>query len=849
MKVRSFFSVIVWTTSTLLFCSAIAAQTPTKIRGTVSDAATGEPLPYANVTVLPKTYGITVSTKDDGKYAMEFTAKGESLQFSFVGYEPLTVKLTSIKDGVLNVKLKPLDTRLEEVVVTGEHTRYRNRDNPAVELIRKVIDNKDKNRIESHDTYEYERYERIQLSLSVNDSIRNSTMFRKFPFFNNYLDTLENTERKVLPVFLRENISEHYFRKKPSAEKEYLIASRMTNFHDFIEEQTVSSFLDGMVRRSNIYDNRIIVLENEYLSPLSPLAPNFYRFHILDTVDISGVPCVNLSVYPRNEQDFGFRGNLYILTDSSYALKRAELGFTSNNNVNFVNDFSLIQEYTLIDSTWCLTFDEAVIDFSLNKKKSMILGKRINTYENYKFDHRISETTFIGGAKVDKIPGYDMRAEQYWTEHRPVPLARSEQGIYDMLAEMKSNSWFRNIFRLAGIVFSGYIDAGPIDVGPMATLYSFNEVEGSRIRVGGKTNTRFSKNIFFEGYGAYGFKDDLFKYSIGTMFSFSKRKVHPWEYPMNLLSISYTNDIETPGQAFLFGSADRLLMSFHRGHSQQMVYHQTLSAKYEKEFPSGLSLKPSFTHKEEQPAGSLTFENAYGPVHDVTTSQVGLMLRYAPNERFYQVQRNRFPLNHTNPVFTVNYNYGIKDFWESDYTFHRLEVGIDKRNWFSSLGFSDVWLKAGKIWGTVSFPQLVIHQANQNYAYQDEAFNMMNYMEFVSDQYVSANLSYCFNGWIFNRIPLIKKLKWREFITFKALWGSVSDQNKPENNPDILRFPVNNQGVPTMYSLEKGPYMEASVAIDNLFKVLRIDLVKRISYLDHPDIAEWGVRFRVRFVF
>ena len=224
-------------------------------------------------------------------------------------------------------------------------------------------------------------------------------------------------------------------------------------------------------------------------------------------------------------------------------------------------------------------------------------------------------------------------------------------------------------------------------------------------------------------------------------------------------------------------------------------------------------------------------------------------LRYAPNERFYQVQRNRFPLNHTNPVISANYFYGIDDFWNSDYSFHRVEIGFDKRTWFSSFGYADTWFKVGKIFGTVPFPLLVIHQANQNYAYQDEAFNMMNYMEFVSDQYASANISYCFNGLIFNRIPLIKKLKWREFITFKALWGNVSDKNLPENNPDLLRFPVNEDGVPTMYSLNSGPYMEASFAIDNIFKFLRIDLVKRLNYLDHPNAPEWGIRFRTRFVF
>jgi hypothetical protein len=850
MSVKRFLPVLFY--SVVIFISLprhLVAQ-QTHVRGAVTDASSGDPLPSVNVALLPASLGIGTMTDDDGKYTLSFTARGESIHFSYVGYEPQTLPLTAIKNGVLSVKLKPLTTRLEGVVVTAQRARYRNRDNPAVELIRKAIANRDKNRLEKHNTYEYKRYEKMLLSISeLNDSIRNGALFHNFPFLLNYIDTSRLTGTLSLPVFLRENISEHYFRKQPRASKEFLTASRQANFHDFIEPETISAFMDGLVGETNIYDNRIMVLDNEYMSPMSPVSPNFYRYHILDTVDVSGTSCIELSVYPRNAQDFGFRGSLYITNDSTYAVKRAELAFTQNTNVNFVNDFSLIQEYTLIDSTWCLTLDEATIDFSLTEKKSMMLGKRTNTYGKYRFNHRIPESIFPGINKEDKIPGYDMRTNQYWLDNRPVPLARSEQGVYDMIGDMKNDRGFSRMLNLTGIIFSGYMDGGKFDIGPVGALYSFNDVEGSRVRLGGKTNARLNRHLFFEGYGAYGFKDEKFKYRAGAMYSFSPRELHPWEFPMNLLSVYYENNIETPGQFFQSGSADRLLLSFHRGHAQQMVYHKTLSVNYEREYTTGFAFKPSFMRRGETPAGDLVFANAYGEVDNITTVQLGLQLRFAPNERFHQVQRNRFPLNHTNPVFTVNYNYGMKDVWSGDYPFHRLEVGLDKRSWFSGLGFADMWLKAGKIWGTVPFPLLVIHRANQNYAYRDGAYNMMNCMEFVSDRYAQLNLSYCFNGWVFNRLPLIRKLKWREFVTFKALWGDVSAKNRPENDPDLLRFPVNDDGIPTMYRLDDGPYMEAGVAVDNIFKLLRIDLIKRINYLDHPDVPEWGVRFSSRLVF
>ena len=849
MAAKSFLQIIICGIFFMCFSQNADAQ-QVRIRGTVTDASTGEPLPFTNVILLPSQFKVGTRTDNDGKYTLTFTVKGEKILFSFVGYEPATIPLTDAKNGVLDVTLNPLPTELGTVVVNSRRLRYRNRENPAVELIRKAIANKDKNRIESHNTYEYERYEKIKLSINeLNDSIQNGTLFRKFPFLLNYLDTSKLTGHLSLPIFLRENISEHYFRKNPKAEKEFLIASRMANFHDFIEQESIGAFMDGLVGKSNIYDNQIMVLDNEYMSPMSPLAPNFYRYYIQDTVKVSGVSCIHLAVFPRNAQDFGFRGSLFITNDGNYAVKRVELAFTKNASVNFVNEFSLTQEFSLVDSTWCLMLDEATIDFSFTKNKSMMLGKRTNTYGKYSFDHRIPESTFFGIQKVDKIPGYDMRALQYWEDNRPVPLTRSEQGVYDMIADMKNDKKFNRILDVAGIIFSGYIDAGKFEFGPVETFFSFNEVEGGRIRMSGKTSARFNRHLFFEGYGAYGFKDERFKYQVGAMYSIQPRKLHAWEYPMNLLSVYYEDNIETPGQFFMFGSADRLLTSFHRGSSQQMVYHRTFTVNYEREFLSGISIKPSFSRREEYPAGDLTYANADGAVNQITTTQLGLKLRFAPNERFYQVQRNRYPLNHTNPVFTINYNYGMKDVWGGDYHFHRLEASIDKRSWFSSLGFADMWLKAGKIWGTVPFPLLIIHQANQNYAYQDEAYNMMNYMEFVSDQYAQVNLSYCFNGWIFNRLPLIKKLKWREFVTFKALWGDVSEKNRPENHPELLRFPVNELGVPTLYWLDRQPYMEASVAIDNVFKFLRIDLVKRLNYLDHPQVPEWGVRFRLRFVF
>lgn len=832
------------------FTQAIQAQTTRTISGTLTDEANGDPLPFASVTLEPKTLSTHVYTDEKGRYTIQLSPKATAIKYTYVGYISQTLPVPA-KGSVQNVKLKSENQQIQTAEVKAKRIRYSNKDNPAVELIRKVIDNKDNNRIEAHSTYTYDKYEKLELDLNdLKDSIASSTFFRQFPFFLKYIDTAKSTGTLSLPVYFRETISENYFRKSPKASKEIVVGQQMVNFHDFIENATLNAFLNGLMSRSDIYNNTITLLELDFMSPLSPMSPNFYRFHIVDTVQVGDVQCINLHLYPRNDADYGFRGNLYITNDSLYAVKRVELGVTQNSSINLVKDISIVQEYELIDGTWCLDVDDVVIDFSLTGKKSLMLGKRSNTYTSYKFNQRIPDSRFVGAAKVEYLPGFDMRAGEYWSTSRTSSLSRTEQGMYDMVQDMKKDRKFNTLINVVSIIFSGYINLGKFDIGPVEAMVSFNEIEGFRPRFGGKTNAFLHPKIFGEGFVAYGTKDNKLKYQVGAMYSFDPKKLHPWEYPMNLLSVSYEDNIETPGQYLRFGSPDRLLLSFHRGDAQQMVYHRTFRAKYEKEFVGGLSITPSIINRWESPAGALKYIDGNGvDVNELTSTQVGLKLRYAPNERFYQIQRNRFPLNHTNPVFGLNYTYGMKDVWESSHEFHRLEASIEKRTWFSSFGYADVFLNAGKIWEPVPFPLLVIHQANQNYAYQDEAYNMMNYMEFVSDTYASVNATYYLNGWLFNRLPLIRKLKWRETITFKALWGSVSDENLPQNNPSLFRFPVNNEGVPTMYSLNDGPYMEASVGIENIFKVLRLELIRRINYLDHPDAPKWGVRFRMRFVF
>lgn len=836
----------------LFAVNGIHAQSTVQVSGVVTDSKTGETIPFANVT-LPGKNPPGGTADVDGNYSLQGIAEKGVLEVSMVGYITTTVKVKAGKQ-VINVKLKPDLEILNTAVVKGKKQRYSNKNNPAVDMIRKVIQNKNNNRIEAHEYYQYEKYEKLELGLNnfFTDSITNSKTYKRMKVIFNHLDSSEITGQMVLPVFFKESASTNYYRKSPEAKKEYINATRMVDLHQLINMESVENYVTDVFGNVNVYDNEIMLFDNKYMSPLSPFAPNYYRFHIMDTLMVDGVNCFKMAFFPRNEGDFGFRGNMYITTDSTFAVRRAELRLAPNANVNFIRNFVLDQQFTLQDTTWCLTSNNATLEFvyTAGDKKS-ILAQRTVSLTDYEFDTPQPNSIYRGTEKVIKLPDYDARPAEYWSELRHMPLTEHEENIFYMVDSVKQVPIIKHALTAIGILFSGYVEAGKFDVGPVVSFVSFNDLEGFRMRAGGKTNANLHPNLFFEGYVAYGTKDKEFKYSAAGMYSFDKKKQNPWEYPMNLLRISYDYDVKIPGQAFLYGSGDKLVLSFIRGEVDKINYERKFEISWTKENRNGFSFKPSFTWLRTYPEKNLTYINGYNQqLNYITTAEFGMFLRFAPNERFFQIQMNRYPLNQTAPIIELGHKLGISDFLGGQYTYNRTDATLYKRWWVGGFGYADTWFKAGKVWNSVPYPLLITPQANQAFAYQDEAYNMMNYMEFVTDQYVSANLSYGFNGFIANRIPLIRKLKLREFITFKAFWGTLNDKNNPDLNPALFGFPRDKNGNLQTFKFDGAkPYMEVSVALDNIFKILRIDLIKRVNYLDNPNIPEWGIRFRIRPAF
>ncbi|WP_332369661.1 DUF5686 family protein [Spirosoma telluris] len=368
---------------------------------------------------------------------------------------------------------------------------------------------------------------------------------------------------------------------------------------------------------------------------------------------------------------------------------------------------------------------------------------------------------------------------------------------------------------------------------------------------GGRTTPELSKRYYAETYAAYGFKDQRWKYFLSGTYSINNKTIY--QFPQNYVRASFQRDTKIPGQELQFVQEDNFLLSFKRGVNDKWLYNDTWRIDYVHEFENHFSYNIGFKNWQQSPAGALQFkrvdDNETTPSHTLNTTEFSLETRWAPNEQFYQGKIYRVPIVGRYPVYTLRFTAGIKGLLGSQYSYQNLTGSISKRFLLSQLGYSNVTLQGGYIFGQVPFPLLTIHRANQTYAYQLNSYNLMNFLEFVSDHYASLAIDHSFNGFFFNKIPLFKKLKWREAVSFKALYGGLRSQNDPAQNPSLYEFPTNELGVPTTYTLNKTPYIEASAGVANVFKFFRVDLVKRLNYLDHPNVSQWGIRARATFDF
>lgn len=839
--------------SMLFVLTATVLHAQTVVTGTIIDKETKDPLPFVNVIFAGTATGSVSDT--EGKYRIHSPEAYTQVQFSFIGYKTITRNIKPGETNEINIRLEPEATVLNEVEVTVDNRKekYRNKNNPAVDLVREMIDRKKQNRVENYQFVEYEEYEKLQMSLSnVSDKFKERKLFRKYKWLFDNVDTTSIEGKALLPIYLQETINDQYYRKSPEKKKTIKKAHQKVSFDDYVDNQGLSTYLNYLYNDIDIYDNNITILTNQFLSPIADAAPTFYKFYITDTLKDVTPKLAELVFVPRNAGDFLFQGKLYVTLDSNYAVQKVDMTVNKNINLNWVRELYIQQDFEKgEDNRYHVSRSKMRADFGLSKDRGGIYGERLVSYKNFTTNLARQDSFYEAeeGAAASILD--QQNSEEYWLEHRHDSLSHAESKVYQNIDSLQKMPSFRRTMDIATLLLAGYKSFGWWELGPVNTFYSFNPVEGFRLRVGGRTTTRFSERLYLETYGAYGFKDEKWKYYLGATYSFTGKSI--WQFPVKSLRVSFQRDTKIPGQELQFVQEDNFLLSFKRGVNDKWLYNDIWTIDYLNEFDSHFSYRLGFKNWKQAPAGGLYYQVRDGEttrdIQELTTSELSLELRWAPAEQFYQGKSYRIPIPNRYPIFTLRFIGGVKGLFNSQYNYQNVALNIYKRVYLSQFGYTDIVAEGGYIFGKVPFPLLAIHRANQTYSYQLQSYNLMNFLEFVSDKYVSVNFDHYFNGFIFNKIPLLKKLKWREVATFKILYGSIRNENNPQYNTSQFLFPVNAEGVATTYSLRREPYMEASIGIANIFKLLRFDLVKRLSYYDHPEVAEWGIRGRFKFDF
>lgn len=832
--------------------SLIFAQITT-VKGSVIDKETNEAVPYSNVGLKGKSIGVT--SDEFGVFELKYTDKSDLVVVSAVGYANIEIKVQRGISQNIKVELLPSATQLKTVTVGAG--KYRNKNNPAVELIEKVIAHKKFNRLESNDYYEAKKYEKIEIDLvNISDSLRNKKWLKNFQFVFDNIDTTRVKDKRLLPAYISETASDVYFRKSPEAKKEYIQGKKQSVIEGLFDGEGLGAYLQHLYANVNIYESNIMLLNKQFVSPISGLAPTLYRFYIMDTLMVGGQRCINLAFFPRNKQDLTFIGNLYITDDSVYAVRQVKLTLPPEININFFNSMSIVQEFDkLPDFSWTMVRDETSIDFGIGdgKKGFGMWGRKVERFKDFVFNSAREKNIYSGDQNTIIKLGAKKQTEDYWLDARQERLSKSEQSVYTTIDSIKKVPDFKKFTKISSLFFSGFWCDDKIEWGPFSSAYSFNEVEGGRLRFGARTTPLFNKHFRIEGFGAYGLLDERWKYGTTLTYQFNDNNFA--EKPQSALKFVYQNNTEVPGQFVTNRNEDNFLLSFRRGKNDRMYYKKTIGLSYTNENERGFMYQVGFQHMEWTPAGILNFTQIDSLGNSVElkntyANEVYADVRFAPNEEYFQGKNRRRQIVNQYPVFGVHYHIGFgENRLSKPLYYHNLSFDVSKRFYIAPLGRTDVMFEIGRLFGKVPFPLLINHRANQTLAYQDFSYNMMNNLEFVSDKYVSFTMTHQFDGFIFNKIPIIKKLKLREVFTFRAIYGGLDDDNKPSGKTSY-RFPEDSTGRKLTYTFEGGvPYMEASVGVANIFKILRVDFIKRLNYLDHPNVSEYAIRLKLRFEF
>ena len=820
----------------LFFASANFLSAQTKVSGTIVDN-TNQPIPYANVVFKGSKIGVV--SNEDGRFYIESADNYDVLLVSFVGFPTKEVKLTKSVNYDFKVVLSEGEGRnLKEVVIFAGKTSKKN--NPALDILRKIWERRRKNGLKMFKQYQYDKYEKVEFDMNTIDSaMMKSKLFKGMEFVFKNVDTSSVTGKTYLPIFINESISEVYGDNQSKKTKEILKANKNSGLGN---GDGVNTFIKDLYNDFDIYDNYLYFFDKSFTSPLSRTGIDVYNYVLADTAFIDNKWCYNIVFYPRRKNELTFKGDFWV-NDSTFAIKKINMAITKSANINWVKDIYLEQEFEVLnDSIFLPTRDYMMSDFALRKKEESkgIYGKRTTLYQNFKFDEKKpekfykEEINFIDNAVYSK-------SDEFWQENRFEKLNKDELGIYKMLDTLKTVKKFQRMYNLVSILGSGYVELNNFDYGPIFSTFGYNEVEGVRVRVGGRTYFGPNDTWRLQGYTAYGFDDHKFKYGISGKWMVDKKN-------RLILSGGNRRDVEQIG-ASLTTTNDVLGRSyassglFTTGANGKLTNINLSTIAAEIEPVKNLTMQLGFSYRTLESASDTFSLNYFNDDTFTTTSsevkqsEINLQAEYTPKRKTmgYGVERREVDSPYSR--FFINYSQGFKGLIDSDFDYQKLQLYYKQPIIIGAIGRSNITMELGKTFGKIPLGLMSVVPGNQTYFIIENTFSNLNFYEFVADEYATINWQHNFNGKIFSRIPGLRKLNLREIIGIKGVYGTISDENRAINASGLI------------YQSPEKPYWEYNAGIGNIFKVLRIDFAWRGNYRDVPDTNNFTIKGSFGFYF
>ncbi len=791
----------------------------TVVMGRVIDKK-GEPISYVQIQFLDSKIG----TKSDtlGNFLLSTYYPTDTLVFRLIGYQTERIKIKKDQTQELVVKLSTQDKEVAEVVLKAP-TETR-----GSQLHRRIVTYKDINNKEKLEAYQYHLYNKIQLDASnLDSSLLNNPLVDRLSIVKNYLQT-DSSDKSLLPAVLSESVSDYYYRKDPKLKKEVVEASRISG----VENMQMTQFLGDMYLELNIYDNIYDLFNKSFISPLAPFARNYYQFYLDDSTFIGADWCYKLRFVPKRSGDLVFEGHMWV-HDTTYAVKRFEANIAPGANLNYIQEFYIEQSFEQVQKeVWMLTSEKMVLSFKVTEKSKFLglIGRKYSQRSAYVINAAQPEEFYRSNNSVDVMSNAKERTDEEWATLRPISLSDKEQRIEQMVDSLEAQPFYQNMRKLTYFATTGYWPVQKIEIGSATSLISMNPVEKFRVALALRTSNDFSKRFEIGGRVAYGFGDQRFKYNLRLRYNITPQK-------RGMLMAYYNYDIEQIGlspTAASMGTSFVTILS--TAPFDKLTFVQKAGVSLEKDIKKDLILYGAFEWKNYTPLGLATYQQWNGldtiNLSQITATELTTRIRWTKDEEFLSGSFDRTALRSPYPILSFQGIFGFKDVFGSDYNYQKLEFQFEHNTQLGVLGRMRYGFTLGYINGVAAYPLLKVHDGNQSLWLLTSASNMVNFLEFISDRYVIGFAENKWEGLLFDRIPLVKKSKIRLVTTERIMLGSLSSkQNQALLIPSFVQ-PFN--GV---------PYVEIGIGIENIFKVLRIDLLYRATH-QIPGTSPFGIKAR-----